>query len=256
MRSTIVALSFAALAAAFACAPAKPTTDAKPAGAATPKPPLTGMPRWTDGEGDLADAAAVLSDDGDLKKFRDEHADILMKSTESVYQNILALDGMTAERFMASMHGMHESLGVRCTFCHDPQNFASDEKNEKKAARNMLFVAQKINADHFAGKTVVTCWTCHRGKEKPERPTEMAKKIAEVAVPPGVPVTDDMKVPAGKFYKNLQRLDTLPAPQLMFAMKAISVSLGKDCAFCHDMTDYSSDAKKEKVAAREMMSLA
>jgi len=79
------------------------------------------------------------------------------------------------------MRGFTRGLGVRCLFCHvgeegaDPStfDFASDEKPNKKTARLMLQMTQDVNTklanvgDKPAGEMRVTCYTCHRGKEKP-----------------------------------------------------------------------------------------
>jgi len=68
------------------------------------------------------------------------------------------------------------SLGVRCNFCHE-QDFSSDAKPEKIAARHMFQMAEKINKKFFEGKkdslgmvtlSSVNCYTCHRGSAHPE----------------------------------------------------------------------------------------
>ncbi len=77
------------------------------------------------------------------------------------------------------MKGFNVSLGVKCNHCHAPSktnpkklDFSSDEKPEKDVARGMMRMTAKINKKYFnyveEGKTVVTCITCHNGKEHPE----------------------------------------------------------------------------------------
>jgi hypothetical protein len=68
------------------------------------------------------------------------------------------------------------SLGVHCNFCHE-QDFSSDAKPEKIAARHMFEMVSKINKKYFMGQkdslgmvmeSSVNCYTCHRGSAHPE----------------------------------------------------------------------------------------
>jgi hypothetical protein len=84
------------------------------------------------------------------------------------------------------MDGFKAALGVKCNFCHAPSkdtsvhhpDFASDEKPEKKIAREMMKMTTKINKKYFSynkneqGEVVpaVECMTCHRGSEHPGGP--------------------------------------------------------------------------------------
>jgi len=79
------------------------------------------------------------------------------------------------------MDGFKAALGVKCNFCHAPRkddpkklDFASDEKNHKLIARDMMRMTAKINKKYFhrldkEGKiTNITCISCHNGKEEPQ----------------------------------------------------------------------------------------
>jgi len=82
------------------------------------------------------------------------------------------------------MHDFNDALGVKCNFCHgekkegqDHPDFASDEKPEKKIARDMMKMTNKINKKFFHGSSkigdkeavmAVTCATCHHGSPHPE----------------------------------------------------------------------------------------
>ena len=81
---------------------------------------------------------------------------------------------------LASMKFFSQSLGVRCTYCHvgtegqplSTFDFASDAKEHKKIARDMMRLTQHLNTDHLPAITglpdaKVTCFTCHRGATKP-----------------------------------------------------------------------------------------
>ena len=66
--------------------------------------------------------------------------------------------------------GVAQSGG--CTFCH-VQDRSSDEKPQKVMARMMISMVKDINSkiatqSGEAGKTFVTCYTCHRGKTEPD----------------------------------------------------------------------------------------
>lgn len=99
------------------------------------------------------------------------------------------------------MHHFTASLGVKCNFCHVRNNetnkmdFASDDKPEKQIARKMMLMSIDINTKYFREieeemskeddhkmdsniqlstdsvknmLSYVTCYTCHRGDERPE----------------------------------------------------------------------------------------
>ncbi|HXT18865.1 MAG TPA: c-type cytochrome [Gemmatimonadaceae bacterium] len=87
-------------------------------------------------------------------------------------------------------------LGVRCQFCHVGRegqplaqfDFASDEKQTKAIARQMMLMAQEINRrvdtlpGHSAQSIQVTCRTCHRGVSKP---TPLSAIVADAAIASG-----------------------------------------------------------------------
>jgi hypothetical protein len=82
-------------------------------------------------------------------------------------------------QLLSTMKFFSQSLGVRCQFCHVGEegkplstfDFASDAKREKQTARKMLAMVHRINQEDFGvtdfSKVKVTCFTCHRGAEKP-----------------------------------------------------------------------------------------
>jgi hypothetical protein len=83
-----------------------------------------------------------------------------------------------------------DALGVKCGFCHAPQkdnprkmDYASDDKPEKNAAREMFKMTGRINKKFFNYKKTaenpvppVSCMTCHHGKAHPEGPGHTAEK--------------------------------------------------------------------------------
>ena len=80
------------------------------------------------------------------------------------------------EDLRAVMGGFSSALGVRCDHCHvldgQKRDFASDDKEHKRAARGMMLLTKSINdslAKVMGRETVmqVECVTCHRGQEEP-----------------------------------------------------------------------------------------
>jgi hypothetical protein len=81
---------------------------------------------------------------------------------------------------LADMKAFTRSLGVRCSYCHVGEegkplstfDFASDAKDHKNIARDMLRMADRLNSVDLPDATglpdaKVTCYTCHRGSTKP-----------------------------------------------------------------------------------------
>jgi tetratricopeptide (TPR) repeat protein len=94
-------------------------------------------------------------------------------------------------------------LGVRCNHCHvGPDNlqgmdFATDEKEHKRAARSMLEMSRAINRQYIGSweeesekgekkHQVASCYTCHRGQPKP--PRKLTWILGETAMSEGVDV--------------------------------------------------------------------
>lgn len=90
---------------------------------------------------------------------------------EEVFDNIQIMKGMPAERVLTIMtNGFAPALGVSCDYCHVPGDWASDEKDHKRIARDMWRMTGEINKQV---KTIVddgarvNCTTCHRGETDP-----------------------------------------------------------------------------------------
>jgi hypothetical protein len=90
---------------------------------------------------------------------------------EDVFKNVQALKGIGVDDFMLSMGIMSAAVGSDCVGCHPSAgttnvDWALDTPR-KRAARRMVQMVQTINRDNFNGRQVVTCWTCHRGRDRP-----------------------------------------------------------------------------------------
>jgi Photosynthetic reaction centre cytochrome C subunit len=58
-------------------------------------------------------------------------------------------------------------LGVKCGHCHVKGDYAADGNEHKKAARSMMQMTDGLNRQFFNGKPTLSCFTCHKGQEKP-----------------------------------------------------------------------------------------
>jgi Photosynthetic reaction centre cytochrome C subunit len=94
------------------------------------------------------------------------------------------------------MRNIAGALGVSCTFCHvgsdsaplERIDFATDEKRNKRVARQMMRMVQEVNTrlDTIPSRptptVTVTCITCHRGVN---RPVPLASIIVDAATAAG-----------------------------------------------------------------------
>ena len=89
-------------------------------------------------------------------------------TVEQNHKNIQVLKGLPESQLVPVMNFMASSLGVRCNYCHVNKDgnwdYASDEKGEKKQAREMITMVTGINKNNFHGNPEVSCYTCHRGR--------------------------------------------------------------------------------------------
>ena len=85
---------------------------------------------------------------------------------EQKYKNIQVLKGVPSARWMPIMFAFKNSLGVECTFCHVKGEWEKDDKDNKQIARKMIKMVKDINGQ-LGGIGKVSCFTCHRGQERP-----------------------------------------------------------------------------------------
>jgi len=87
------------------------------------------------------------------------------------FTNIQVLKDIPADQLLPSMQFISGALGVDCGFCHitnkGHEGFASDEKRNKKTAREMMTMTMAINQNNFNSQQRVTCATCHNGHSNP-----------------------------------------------------------------------------------------
>jgi tetratricopeptide (TPR) repeat protein len=90
-------------------------------------------------------------------------------------------EDITRDSLVQVMRGFSFALGVRCQYCHvggdgvsfEGVEFASDDDPDKRKARWMLGLVNRLNAglaempDRDTPVTAVECKTCHHGQSKP-----------------------------------------------------------------------------------------
>ena len=90
-----------------------------------------------------------------------------------VHKNLKLLQGIPEDEFMDTMGFFSAALGVGCEFCHGPDSIGNwdrfaDETPMKETARKMMRMVAEINKNNFAGRRVLTCYSCHNGGQRPK----------------------------------------------------------------------------------------
>ena len=90
---------------------------------------------------------------------------------EQAFKNIQVFKGLPVDDFMETMGIMAASLDFDCSDCHvgagtDQVDWPADTPR-KVMARLMVNMVANINKNNFGGRQAVTCWTCHRNRDKP-----------------------------------------------------------------------------------------
>jgi len=122
--------------------------------------------------------------------------------------NLRVLQALPESQLFPLMNLVSESLGVRCDYCHvqaapdltrTPSNVGgwvwdSDEKPQKRKAREMMQMVVELNATRFAGESRVTCFTCHRGSTEPLRlpPLPPRAEMPTTPAPAPLPSADQV----------------------------------------------------------------
>jgi len=111
----------------------------------------------------------------------------ITESKPKLYKNLKVLPkDITKPELDSIMKSFTASLGVKCTFCHVKKEekwyFELDASPNKVIARKMILMTNKINKKYFTFSEeerekmeteqtelnqIITCYTCHRGQNKP-----------------------------------------------------------------------------------------
>jgi Photosynthetic reaction centre cytochrome C subunit len=176
----------------------------------------------------------------------------------AVSQNLQVLpkDAPAAQVFQV-MQGFSAALGVQCSYCHVPLpstpapaagaapapggrgapaqmpfNFASEDKPQKKAAREMMLLVRDLNPKVAAavGKaadatTPVGCVTCHRGVAIPK---QLADILDQTTVEKGTPAAVAQYKDLRKQYFGAQAYDFSEGSLVTYAQRATQANKADD----------------------------
>ena len=99
--------------------------------------------------------------------------------TDEVFKSVEILKGIPMDTFFETMGMFASAMGNDCTFCHvsnayfDKTAFAQPTPRIRRA-RQMLTMMKALNDQYFAGRTRVTCFTCHGGSQAPRAEPDLA----------------------------------------------------------------------------------
>jgi photosynthetic reaction center cytochrome c subunit len=209
----------------------------------------------------------------------------------TAYENVPVLGNVSVDEFNYLMQAMTTWIApdgsnvkdAGCTYCHNPENMASDEKYTKVVARKMLLMTQNINANwkpHFAGQGAkqenagVTCWTCHRGNPVPvnnwssavpdpstitgnKRGGNTPAQTVAYASLNSDPFTDylagkeTIRVGGKEFPTAASKAAIQSTEKTYGLMMHMSQGLGVNCTFCHNSNNFAKweDSRPQRVNA-------
>ena len=109
---------------------------------------------------------------------------------EQVFKNVQVLKGIPVSEFMGTMGFLAASLSMNCTDCHVSDSSGSwaryaDDTPIKQMTRRMIVMVNTINRANFGSARAVTCYTCHRGSQRPKVTPSLAEQYG--APPPQDP---------------------------------------------------------------------
>ena len=154
--------------------------------------------------------------------------------SDQVFKNVQVLKGIPVDDFLGTMGIMAAALQFDCSDCHvnagtEKVDWAADTPR-KQMARVMVTMVATINKNNFGGRQLVTCWTCHRNRDKPLVTPVMATIYGTptvepddvIAPVPGAPSAESILDKYIEAAGGAQRLAGLTS----FVGKGTSVSFG------------------------------
>jgi len=153
--------------------------------------------------------------------------------SDQVFKNVQVMKGIPVDQFMATMGFFSASLGMSCEDCHmaddrDWSGFAADNAR-KRRARQMIQMMQKINADNFGGRQMVTCYSCHRGADAPRTVPDFAVQYGPLQPPdPNAVVVQNplSPMPDAVFDKYLQAVGGAQKAAALTSYTATGTNVG------------------------------
>ena len=103
--------------------------------------------------------------------------------SEQAFTNVQILRGIPVKEFMETMGFFAAALSLNCSDCHSQasaSNWANyaDDTPLKQTSRRMMLMVNALNAANFGGARAVTCFTCHRGSQRPKVIPSLAQQYA------------------------------------------------------------------------------
>lgn len=104
--------------------------------------------------------------------------------SDEVFKSVQILKGIPVDTFFEAMGMFASAMGNDCTFCHvkeayfDKTAFGQVTPRMLRA-RQMLTMMNDLNERYFAGRTRVTCFTCHRGSQSPVAEPDLSVQYGE-----------------------------------------------------------------------------
>ena len=110
-----------------------------------------------------------------------------------VFKNVQVLKDIPARELLRTMDEQYgRALTFSCSNCHVPGQWDSDEKKNKKIAREMQRLADRLNTKDLPAVPEidtdfdkVSCVTCHRGSGHPANTMAVPAPTAPTGAPPG-----------------------------------------------------------------------
>ena len=104
-----------------------------------------------------------------------------------VFKNVQLLKGIPVKEFMGTMGMFSASLGLNCTDCHIEEaggNWAryADDTDLKRTARRMMTMVDSLNKSMFGGRRLVSCYSCHRGANRPQAIPKLDVQYGEAII--------------------------------------------------------------------------
>ena len=127
--------------------------------------------------------------------------------SDQYFKNVVVLKGLPVDEFLDTMGMFSAATGLNCTDCHVDESGGSweryaDDNPLKLRTRQMVVMMTAINKQHFGGRQVVTCYSCHNGNRRPKAVPSLAVQYAvdpileapyEILEPtPGAPPVDTL----------------------------------------------------------------
>jgi photosynthetic reaction center cytochrome c subunit len=173
-------------------------------------------------------------------------------------QNVQVLTGMsTAQIYGYMVSQVSGGLKVGCQYCHNINNFASDENPQKIKARAMLLMNGDLNRQFISalpasvGGYQITCATCHNGKPQFETyPIRIQNTL-----PRDYKLPLDREYPGALIVTGRTDVGLDAVQQNQYAMYHMNVSLGQGCTFCHNSRHFPSNEIEQKNHAITMLKM-